>query len=202
MQSRSRSGGEQVGFRSEPSVEATIAAGVDICCFSGDKLLGGPQAGIIVGRTALVERIRKHPLMRALRVDKMTYAALEATLTEYAAGRAATTVPVQRMLTMTADEVRARAETLAAAIGTLTGWRAELVAGASAIGGGSAPGVELPTWLVAIANDDLSPDALEERLRRLTPPVIARIEGDRVVLDLRTVLPAQDAHLAALLQRA
>jgi L-seryl-tRNA(Ser) seleniumtransferase len=186
----------------EPTVQATVAAGVDICCFSGDKLLGGPQAGIIVGRTALVERIRKHPLMRALRVDKMTYAALEATLTEYAAGRAATTVPVQRMLTMTADEVRARAETLAAAIGTLTGWRAELVAGASAIGGGSAPGVELPTWLVAIANDDLSPDALEERLRRLTPPVIARIEGDRVVLDLRTVLPAQDAHLAALLQRA
>jgi L-seryl-tRNA(Ser) seleniumtransferase len=186
----------------EPTVQATVAAGVDICCFSGDKLLGGPQAGIIVGRAALVERIRKHPLMRALRVDKMTYAALEATLTEYAAGRAATTVPVQRMLTMTADEVRARAETLAAAIGTLTGWRAELVAGASAIGGGSAPGVELPTWLVAIANDDLSPDALEERLRRLTPPVIARIEGDRVVLDLRTVLPAQDAHLAALLQRA
>ena len=186
----------------EPTVQATVAAGVDICCFSGDKLLGGPQAGIIVGRAALVERIRKHPLMRALRVDKMTYAALEATLTEYAAGRAATTVPVQRMLTMTADEVRARAETLAAAIGTLTGWRAELVAGASAIGGGSAPGVELPTWLVAIANDDLSPDALEERLRRLTPPVIARIEGDRVVLDLRTVLPAQDAHLVALLQRA
>lgn len=187
---------------SEPTVQATVASGVDICCFSGDKLLGGPQAGIIVGRAALVERIRKHPLMRALRVDKMTYAALEATLAEYAAGRAATTVPVQRMLTMTADEVRARAETMAAAIGTLTGWRAELVAGASAIGGGSAPGVELPTWLVAIANEDLSPDALEERLRHLTPPVIARIEGDRVVLDLRTVLPAQDAHLAALLQRA
>ena len=115
--------------------------------------------------------------MRALRVDKMTYAALEATLTEYAAGRAAATVPVQRMLTMTADEVRARAEAVAAAIGAIDGWRAELVAGASAIGGGSAPGVELPTWLVAIAKDGLSPDALEERLRRLTPPVIARIEA-------------------------
>jgi L-seryl-tRNA(Ser) seleniumtransferase len=184
---------------SEPAVEETVAAGIDICCFSGDKLLGGPQAGIIVGRAELVERIRKHPLMRALRVDKMTYAALEATLTEYAAGRAATTVPVQRMLTMTVDEVRGRAETLAAAIGTATGWRAELIAGASAIGGGSAPGVELPTWLVAIAKDELSPDALEERLRRLTPPVIARIEGDRVLLDLRTVLPVQDAHLATLL---
>jgi L-seryl-tRNA(Ser) seleniumtransferase len=184
---------------SEPTVQATVASGVDICCFSGDKLLGGPQAGIIVGRAALVERIRKHPLMRALRVDKMTYAALEATLAEYAAGRATATVPVQRMLRMTADEVLGRAETLAAAVGTFTGWRAELVAGASAIGGGSAPGVELPTWLVAIAHDDLSPNALEDRLRRLTPPVIARIEGDRVLLDLRTVFPAQDAQLAALL---
>ena len=202
VDTRWTSDADRIALRSEPAVEATIAAGVDICCFSGDKLLGGPQAGIIVGRPALVERIRTHPLMRALRVDKMTYAALEATLIEYAAGRAATTVPVRRMLTMTADHVRARAETLSAAIGTLTGWRAELVAGASAIGGGSAPGVELPTWLVAIAKDDLSPDALEERLRRLTPPVIARIEGDRVLLDLRTVLPVQDAQLTALLQRA
>jgi L-seryl-tRNA(Ser) seleniumtransferase len=199
---RPRSGPPSDPIGSEPTVQATVASGVDICCFSGDKLLGGPQAGIIVGRTALVERIRKHPLMRALRVDKMTYAALEATLTEYAAGRAATTVPVQRMLTMTADEVRARAETLAAALNEVTGWRAEIVAGVSAIGGGSAPGVELPTWLVAIAKDDLSPDALEERLRRLTPPVIARIEVDRVLLDLRTVLPAQDEQLAALVPRA
>jgi L-seryl-tRNA(Ser) seleniumtransferase len=196
-QTRVRPGSDPLG--TEPSVQATVASGVDICCFSGDKLLGGPQAGVIVGRAALVERIRKHPLMRALRVGKMTYAALEATLTEYAAGRAATTIPVQRMLTMSADDVRARAATLAAAIGTFTGWRAELVAGASAIGGGSAPGVELPTWLVALANDDLSSDALEEKLRRLTPPVIARIEADRVLLDLRTVLPAQDAQLARLL---
>ena len=195
-----RPGSDPVG--TEPAVQASVASGVDICCFSGDKLLGGPQAGIIVGRAALVERIRRHPLMRALRVDKMTYAALEATLTEYAAGRAKTTVPVQRMLTMTADEVRGRAETLTTAIGTLPGWRAELVAGTSAIGGGSAPGVELPTWLVAIAKDDLSPDALEERLRHLTPPVIARIEGDRLLLDLRTVLPAQDVQLASLLPRA
>ena len=147
-----------------------------------------------------MDRIRRHPLMRALRVDKMTYAALEATLTEYAAGRAATTVPVQRMLTMTADEVRPRAEAIAQTIGSLTGWRAEIIAGQSAIGGGSAPGVELPTWLVAIALIDTSPDALESRLRRLTPPVIARIEGDRVLLDLRTVQPDQDAQLAALLR--
>ena len=183
----------------EPAVQATVAAGVDVCCFSGDKLLGGPQAGIIVGRAAVVDRIRTHPLMRALRVDKMTYAALEATLAEYAAGRAAATVPVRRMLTMTADEIRTRAEALAAAINRVAGWHAELVAGSSAIGGGSAPGVELPTWLVSIAEDGVTPDALEERLRRLTPPVIARIERDQLLLDLRTVLPEQDRPLAALL---
>ena len=121
---------------------------------------------------------------------------------EYAAGRAATTIPVQRMLTMTADAVRARAEPLATAINARSGWRAEIVAGTSAIGGGSAPGVELPTWLIAIANQTLSPDALDERLRRLTPPVIARIDSGRVVLDLRTVLLEQDAELAELLARA
>ena len=185
----------------EPSVADTVAAGVDICCFSGDKLLGGPQAGIIVGRAALLDRVRQHPLMRALRVDKMTYAALEATLAEYAAGRAAATVPVRRMLTMSPDEIRSRAETLASAIGGITGWRAALQAGVSAVGGGSAPGIELPTWLVAIAKEGLTPDALEERLRRLTPPVIARIERDRVLLDLRTVLSDQDAQLSGLLQR-
>jgi L-seryl-tRNA(Ser) seleniumtransferase len=137
--------------------------------------------------------------MRALRVDKMTYAALEATLAEYASGRAEATVPVRRMLLLTADDIRSRAETLAAAINEARGWRAGLVAGSSAIGGGSAPGVELPTWLVVIAKEGLTPDALEERLRRLTPPVIARIERDQLLLDLRTVLPEQDAALAGLL---
>jgi L-seryl-tRNA(Ser) seleniumtransferase len=172
---------------------------VHVCCFSGDKLLGGPQAGIIVGRTAIVDRIRRHPLMRALRVDKMTYAALEATLGEYAAGRAASTVPVQQMLTATADDIRPRARTVAAAIGRITGWQAGVIDGASTTGGGSAPGVELPTPLIAIERDGLSADALEQRLRALTPPVIARIERDRVVLDLRTVLPDQDQQLASLL---
>jgi len=185
----------------EPAVPASVVAGVDVCCFSGDKLLGGPQAGIIVGRTAIVDRIRKHPLMRALRVDKMTYAALEATLAEYAAGRAAATIPVQRMLTMTTREIRIRADALVTEIGHLPGWRAELVAGMSAIGGGSAPGVELPTSLVAIAKDGVTPDALEERLRRLTPPVIARIEHERLLLDLRTVMPEQDHTLIALLRQ-
>jgi len=184
---------------SDPTVTATITAGVDVCCFSGDKLLGGPQAGIVVGRAARIDPIRKHPLMRALRVDKMTYAALEATLMEYAAGRAGTTVPVQRMLTTTAEEIRRRAEAVAAAIRGHSGWRAEVLEGASTIGGGSAPGVELPTWVVWIARDRLTAAALEARLRQLAPPVIARIEQDRLLLDLRTVFPDQDSQLAALI---
>jgi L-seryl-tRNA(Ser) seleniumtransferase len=184
---------------SEPTVNAAIAAGVDVCCFSGDKLLGGPQAGIIAGKTAVVDRIRRHPLMRALRVDKMTFAALEATLAEYAAGRAASTVPVQRMLSMTVTELEQRSERLAGAIAKIAGWRVEIVRGASAIGGGSGPGIELPTCLVAIHRDGLTPDALSARLRTLSPPIVARIDGDRVLLDLRTVLPDEDTTLATLL---
>src|SRR5262249_39097829 len=149
------SGPEKRRLANEPPVEATIAAGVDVCCFSGDKLLGGPQAGIIAGRSAFIDRIRRPPLPRAPRVDKMTYAALEATLVEYAAGRAQATVPVQRMLTMTADDVRMRAERVASAIRALPGWRAELIPGASAIGGGSAPGVELPTMLVHVTRTEI-----------------------------------------------
>ena len=104
------------------------------------------------------------------------------------------------MLTMTADEIRARADALAAAVASMDGWRAEVVAGRSAVGGGSAPGVELPTWLVALEHAPLSPDALDARLRALTPPIVARIEHDRVLLDLRTVFPAQDEELPDLLR--
>jgi L-seryl-tRNA(Ser) seleniumtransferase len=187
------------GLPKEPTPQDALAHGADLVTFSGDKLLGGPQAGIIVGRKELVGRIRRHPLMRALRVDKLTYAALEATLVEYVAGRAAETIPVQRMLATSADHVRMRAESLAARLSTVDGWRVEIVAGKSAVGGGSAPGVEVPTWLVALERLDASADAIEERLRALEPPVIARIENDRVVLDLRTVDPDQDAQLADLI---
>jgi L-seryl-tRNA(Ser) seleniumtransferase len=184
----------------EPTVQDAIAAGVDICCFSGDKLLGGPQAGIVVGRTTLVERVRRHPLMRALRVDKLTYAALEATLQEYAAGRATNTVPVQRMLGESAETIKARASAVARALSSTGHWHTDVVPGASAVGGGSAPGFELPTWLLVVGRDGIGPDALEERLRQLEPPIIARIDRDRVVLDLRTVLPAQDELLLRLLR--
>jgi L-seryl-tRNA(Ser) seleniumtransferase len=181
-------------FSWEPTVQQSVAAGVDLVCFSGDKMLGGPQSGIIVGRTALVDQVQRHPLMRALRVDKLTLAALEGTLLDYRAGRAQSEVPVLQMMSTTAGEIETRARTLADQLQT-TAWRTILLSGASAIGGGSAPGVELPTVLLGLERDRLSADALEQRLRRGDPPVIARIEDDRVVLDLRTVAPADDDRL-------
>jgi L-seryl-tRNA(Ser) seleniumtransferase len=183
----------------EPSVQASIAAGADLVCFSGDKLLGGPQAGIIVGRKTLVDQLRTHPLMRALRADKITFAVLEATLSEYAAGRAARTVPVQRMLHATADEIEARCMAIAGQLAPM-GWRVATMSGASAVGGGSAPGLTLPTVLLALERDGKSATELERWLRSLDPPIVARIEHDRVVLDLRTVPPAEDAMLVSLLQ--
>ena len=185
----------------EPSVRASIAAGVDVVCFSGDKLLGGPQAGIIAGRKTLVDRLRSHPLLRALRVDKMTLAMLEATLAEYVAGRAGTSIPVQRMLHLSADDIEARAQALASTLAG-HGWRVALISGVSAVGGGSAPGLELPTVLLAIDKDGQTAATIEASLRALDPPVIARIEHDRVVMDLRTVLPDEDQRLAALLAEA
>jgi L-seryl-tRNA(Ser) seleniumtransferase len=182
----------------EPSIQASIAAGVDVVCFSGDKLLGGPQCGIVAGRKALIDRLRTHPLMRALRVDKITFALLEATLAEYVAGRAASTVPVQRMLHATADEIEERAMALGERLAA-GGWQIAMMSGSSAVGGGSAPGIGLPTVLLSIAREGESAAATEAWLRTLDPPVVARIEDDRVVLDLRTVLAEQDATLAALL---
>ncbi len=185
----------------EPSVQSSIAAGVDLVCFSGDKLLGGPQAGIVVGRRDLVQQLQKHPLMRALRVGKLTLAALEGTLIEYLAGRAAEAVPVIRMIQVNAESIEARANALAERLHA-TGWQIALTSGSSAIGGGSAPGVELPTVLVALEWPGLSADALEQQLRAQNPPIIARIEHDRVVLDLRTVREEQDAVLGETLATA
>jgi L-seryl-tRNA(Ser) seleniumtransferase len=183
----------------EPSVQASIAAGVDLVCFSGDKLLGGPQCGIIAGRKALVDRLRTHPLMRALRADKITFAILEATLAEYVAGRAADTVPVQQMLHASAEAIESRAQALAEKLAS-SGWQVTMLTGSSAVGGGSAPGLGLPTVLLSISREDESANATEQWLRGLDPPVVARIEHERVVLDLRTVLPEQDVLLSAVLQ--
>jgi L-seryl-tRNA(Ser) seleniumtransferase len=187
-------GARQVGTW-EPTVQSSIAAGCDIVCFSGDKLLGGPQAGIIVGRRALVERLRAHPLMRAFRVGKLTYAALHATLLDHLRGRATATVPVLRSLTATPDSIEQRARRVLTALPTDGGVTATIVPGDSTIGGGSAPGSSIPTRLLVLERPGETPDRLERRLRRLDPPVIARIDRGRVVLDLRTVLPEQDADL-------
>jgi L-seryl-tRNA(Ser) seleniumtransferase len=185
-------------LRDEPVVEASVSTGADVVLFSGDKLLGGPQAGIIAGRAARIDPIKRHPLMRALRASKMTYAALEATLEEYAAGRAEQTVPVARMIALSVDEIGRRADALSAAISS-AGLGAETIDGVSTIGGGSAPGSELPTRLVALS---APADRLESALRTQQPPVVARIERDRVVLDLRTVPPEQDQLLASLVVQA
>ncbi len=182
----------------EPSVQASIAAGVDVVCFSGDKLLGGPQAGIIAGKKRFVDQLRTHPLMRALRADKITFAILEATLAEYVSGREASTIPVQRMLRVSAEEIESRAQGVAERLAE-HGWRVALMNGSSAVGGGSAPGFSLPTVLLSIERDGHSANDTEQWLRSLSPPVIARIEHDRVVLDLRTVPPAQDEALVSLL---
>ncbi len=181
----------------EPTVQASIAAGVDVVCFSGDKLLGGPQAGIVAGRAEPLARLRTHPLMRAVRVDKLTYAALEATVAEHLAGRAHDTVPVLRMAGLPVEALAVRAEILAAAV-RAAGLGASVIAGTSAIGGGSAPGTLIPTMLVALVHPRVSPDALEARLRALDPPVIARIAGDCVVFDLRTVAPEDDSLVGRL----
>jgi len=186
------------GLADEPSVAASLSAGVSLVCVSGDKLLGGPQAGILLGTRALVDPLRQHPLMRAFRVDKLTYGALEATLIEHLAGRARDTVPVRRMLTLTPDALHQRAQQLGAALAGC-GWTVSLVRGSSAIGGGSAPGLELPTTLVTLSRDGWTADALEARLRTLPIPIVARIVGDRVALDPRTLLDGESDRVVQLL---
>ena len=185
----------------EPTVRSSVRAGADLVCFSGDKLLGGPQAGLIVGRQDLIERIRSHPLMRAFRVSKLTYAALEATLLEHATEKAADTIPTLRMATMSAETIDKRLEILVARLEKTRGIEMNIIGGNSTIGGGSTPGLNLPTRLLAIKIPGESPESTETRLRKFEPPVIARIEANRIVLDLRTVLPQQDELLANLLLR-
>ncbi len=177
------------GVKNEPVVSASLKAGMAVVAFSGDKMLGGPQAGIIAGNRELLERVRKNPLMRALRVDKLTYAALEATLKIYERGAAARDVPVIRAMAISQTEMGARAEQFKNRLAQATQGRfnLRLESGASVIGGGSAPEVNLPTVLVAIQTDNLSATGIEERLRNYKIPIIARTERDRVLVDLRTV---------------
>jgi L-seryl-tRNA(Ser) seleniumtransferase len=184
---------ERYGLAHEPTPQESIAAGVGMVFFSGDKLLGGPQAGIVVGKRDLVGRLERHPLARAVRIDKMSLASLTATLTHYLTGDAESTVPVWRMISAAPENVRARAEAWGADIAARTGAETAILPSRAAIGGGSLPGETLPSWTLAVTpNGAGSPENLLSALRSQKIPVIGRIEADTVRLDPRTVLPEQD----------
>ena len=184
-----------LGIRDEPLAGASVRAGVDVVTFSGDKMLGGPQAGILTGRREPLDKIRKNPLFRVLRVDKLTLAALEATIALYRRGDLHS-LPALRMMRLSRDEIGQRAARLAERIAAGGGYSVELEDGDSVIGGGSTPGQALPTKLLAVTHDRHSAPDLETFLRQNSPPIIARLERERLLLDLRTVFEEQDEEIA------
>ena len=185
----------RVGVHGEPTIHASVRAGVDVITYSGDKLLGGPQAGLISGNRELVTKIRSNPLFRAVRVDKMFYAALEATLLAYLR-EDYDSIPTLRMMRVSSDELRNRTEHLMRKLHiACPQLHIEVVESRSVIGGGSAPGSTLPSHVVAVSSASLSTDAIAEKLREWTTPIIARVEDGRVLLDLRTVTPEQEQAL-------
>lgn len=173
------------GLAHEPTVQESLESGADIVCFSGDKLLGGPQAGIILGKKSLVDKIKKHPLARALRADKLCLAGLSATLEHYLRNEAQSEIPVWKMIAWKPAQLKARAARWRNSIG-----QGEVLASRSTIGGGSLPEETLPTFVLAVAAG--KPQGFLAQLRRLTPAIVARVEDDRVVLDPRTVMPDQE----------
>jgi len=179
---------ERFGLAHEPTVQESLAAGVDLVCFSGDKLLGGPQAGIILGRADLLAKIKRHPLARAVRADKVCLAGITATLLHYLKDEVEREIPIWRMIAATPEQNKLRAEGWAKELG-----QGEVAAGESTVGGGSLPGESLPTFLLSLAVK--SPDKFLDRLRHQQPPIVARTENDRVLLDPRTVLPEQEGAL-------
>ena len=179
-----------VALSRERAIETSLVEGFDLVCFSGDKLLGGPQAGIIAGRQSLIEKIRKNPLMRVLRVDKITYGALERTLIEIEKGESGQATPIWKMLTTPLSELEPRAQHLASQL-VACGWPNRIVSTRALLGGGSAPEESIPSLGILIEASSLSPNSLERSLRT-GHGVISRIEEDQVILDLRTVLPDQD----------
>jgi L-seryl-tRNA(Ser) seleniumtransferase len=187
---------EAYGLAHEPMPRESLAAGADLVCFSGDKLLGGPQAGILVGKSAVLARLAKHPLMRAVRIDKMTLAALEATLRHYQRSEAETHIPIWRMISMRPERIASRAASWIAKL-QAKGILARTQRGESTIGGGSLPGETLPTTLVALPAEHLSLqlDELARRLRMRQTPIITRILRDTLLLDPRTVLEEQDKEV-------
>ena len=192
------------GSSDEPVARNSIDAGADLVLFSGDKLIGGPQAGLIVGRRKYVEQIERNPLMRALRVDKLTLAALSATLSSLIdPQQAARELPLWMMIAAPIEELRQRAEQVAGALESrAAGIRAEVIASTAHIGGGSLPSQGLPSAAVALSSDRVSEDELARRLRSGTPPVVGRLQNGRLFVDLRTVLPRQDESLVEALVAA
>ena len=191
-----------LGIHDEPTVAEAVKAGASVVAFSGDKLLGGPQAGIILGQAELIKRIKSNPLMRALRVDKLTFAALEATVAAYLAGRALEEIPVQTALHATKETITDRARSFIQRAESLgEGLNLKLIDGDSVIGGGSAPETQLPTTLISLTSSQMTANQIEEKLRLNAPPIIARIVEDKAVIDLRTVSPlAEKDILSALAQ--
>ncbi len=183
------------GLAHEPTVSESLAAGSDVVCFSGDKLLGGPQAGLIIGRPDLIGKIKKHPLARAVRADKVALAGVTATLTHYLKDEAEQQVPVWQMISMTLEQIRARAELWQEQLG-----KGEIIGSESTVGGGSLPGESLPTFVLALEVE--SAQKLNARMRAAKPAVIARTEDDRVLFDPRTVLLEQDQNLIRVIDEA
>jgi L-seryl-tRNA(Ser) seleniumtransferase len=190
------------GLEGEPVISESVRDGADVISFSGDKLLGAAQAGLIVGRREIVERLRQHPLYRALRADKLALAALEATLEAHRRGAAISEIPALRMLALTTGEIKRRARSFLSKLRKSSGQTAlhsEIIEGQSAIGGGSAPTTHPPTALIALTHETLSADALDRALRLSTPPVIARKSSGKLLIDLRTVAEDEEPALLAVL---
>jgi L-seryl-tRNA(Ser) seleniumtransferase len=194
------------GLDDEPIISNSIVAGADVVTFSGDKLLGGTQAGLIVGRREVIETLRRHPLYRALRVDKLIYAALEATFEAFRRETVSEEIPVLRMLSMKNSEIKQRtwnfAQKLREKLGEKKDLRFEVTEGNSVIGGGSAPSVQPVTTLLALKHEKMSVSRLEQVLRLSNPPVITRILEDKVLLDFRTVFADEETELLQILADA
>ena len=183
------------GLAHEPTVQESLSAGVDVVCFSGDKLLGGPQAGIIVGKKALIDKIKKHPLARAVRADKVCLAGVTATLLHYLKDDAEREIPIWKMMSLTLKQVKGRAEAWKNELG-----QGNVVEGESTVGGGSLPGESFKTYLLSL--EVKSPDKFLKKLRQQHPPIIARTENNKILLDPRTVLPEQEGALLVGLNNA
>lgn len=190
---------EGIGGSDQPTVSDSIGAGVDLVAASGDKLLGGPQCGLLIGRVDLIARIRKNPLLRAFRVDKLTYAALEATLFEYLIG-SAEALPLMRVLRTSKEEIEKRSQKVAGAVGSAR-LTATAIAVESVVGGGTAPNTKLKSYAVSLRHRDFGADELLRRLRMFEPPIIGRIADEAILLDLRTVPASMDVTIVRLLEK-